>query len=167
MSQFQQYCKIILDEKYKYKIQNLVDLFYKLYGISISEAKNCQFVIFSWCTQPKYLTQNRRSYQVCFIFGNSKNSHVAMSGEYGGRGNVTVLFLPRIHVHILQTISFNRQKLPSARLTLAAATGKVSNVYSRKFLVFHVCMYINKIKTTSKLNSQNLRNFNLRFSVIY
>ena len=35
----------------------------------------------------------RRPFMVLFIFGNRKKSHGAMSGEYGGWGIVTVLFL--------------------------------------------------------------------------
>ena len=37
----------------------------------------------------------RRPFKVLFIVGNRKKSHGAMSGEYGGWGIVTVLFLAK------------------------------------------------------------------------
>ena len=37
----------------------------------------------------------RRPFKVLYFFGNRKKSHGAMSGEYGGWGIVTVLFLAK------------------------------------------------------------------------
>jgi hypothetical protein len=38
----------------------------------------------------------RRPFKDFFIFGNKKNSHGAISGEYGGWGMTTVLYLAKI-----------------------------------------------------------------------
>jgi hypothetical protein len=37
----------------------------------------------------------RRPFKVFFIFGNKKKSHGAITGEYGGWGMTTVLFLAK------------------------------------------------------------------------